>query len=154
MAEKIHNYKIYYVDHEDGKYTHVTGFDEKTAYQTLSKLLGDEIIKVVGIEEVDENGNTIHKESFKNDRADHKLMWELLPLDLIEDIVRVYTFGAEKYAPNTWQNLDDGYNRYKAALMRHIVAYEKGDALDDESNIHHLAHAAWNAIAMLYFAKK
>ena len=148
----MHNYKIYYVDNEDGKYTHITGFDEKTAYKNLSKLLGDEIIKVVGIEEVDENGNTIKKDSFKNDRIDNKLRWELLPLCLIEEVVKVYTFGAEKYAPNTWQNLDDGYNRYKAALMRHIVAYEKGEQIDEESGIHPLAHAAWNALAMLYFA--
>lgn len=154
MDKKLHNYKIYYVDREDGKYTHVTGFDSESAFAALSRFLGNEIIKVVGIEEVDENDNPIRSDSFKNDRADHKLMWELLPLDLIEEIVRVYTFGAEKYAPNTWQNLEDGYNRYKAALMRHIVAYEKGDKYDKESSIHHLAHAAWNAIAMLHFADK
>ena len=91
--------------------------------------------------------------ALKNDRQDHKLRWELLPLPLVEDIVKVYTFGAKKYAPNSWQNLDDGYNRYKAALFRHIVAYEKGETLDKESNLPHLAHAAWNAIAMLYFSK-
>lgn len=86
----------------------------------------------------------------KNDRADGKLRWELLPLETIEQVVRVYTFGAEKYAPDSWQNLDDGYRRYKAALMRHIVAHEKGEMVDDESGILHLAHAAWNAIAMLH----
>lgn len=89
--------------------------------------------------------------SRKNDRIDGKLRWELLPLPTLEEVVRVYTFGANKYAPNSWQNLDDGYNRYKAALMRHIVAHEKGEFLDGESGLPHLAHAAWNAIAMLHF---
>lgn len=89
--------------------------------------------------------------SVKNDRKDGKLRWELLPLDLVEYLVRVYTFGAEKYAPNSWQNLEDGYQRYKAALMRHMVAYEKGEFADPESGLPHLAHMAWNALAMLYF---
>lgn len=92
------------------------------------------------------------EESIKNDRKDHKLRWELLPLPLIEKIVEVYDFGADKYAPNSWQNLPDGYQRYKAALLRHIVAYEKGERKDKESGLHPLAHAAWNAIAILYFA--
>lgn len=91
-------------------------------------------------------------ESRKNDRKDGKPMWELLPLATVEEVVKVYTYGAEKYGPNMWQGLDDGYNRYKAALLRHIVAYEKGEAHDKESGLHSLAHAAWNAIAMLYLA--
>lgn len=92
--------------------------------------------------------------SYKNDRKDNKLRWELLPLELIEHVVAVYTFGADKYAPNTWQLLDDGYNRYKAALLRHILAYEKGERSDPESGLHPLAHAAWNALAILHFATK
>lgn len=97
---------------------------------------------------------TTPEQSRKNDRRDHKLRWELLPLPLLEYVVKVYTYGAEKYAPNSWQNLTDGYERYKAALFRHIVAYEKGETTDPESHLPHLAHAAWNAIALLYFGMK
>ena len=92
--------------------------------------------------------------SRKNDRADGKLRWELLPLSLVRHIVAVYSFGATKYAPNTWQELPDGYDRYKAALFRHIDSYESGELVDPESRLHPLAHAAWNALAMLYFALK
>lgn len=92
--------------------------------------------------------------SVKNDRKDGKPRWELLPLELVEDVVKVYTFGAEKYAENSWQNLDDGYRRYKAALLRHIVAYEKGEVTDPESGLPHMAHAAWNALALLHFSKQ
>lgn len=93
-------------------------------------------------------------ESRKDDRKDGKLMWELLPLSIIKEVVKVFTFGAKKYGPNRWQNLENGYERYKAALFRHIVAYEEGESTDPESGIHHLAHAAWNALAMLYCAMK
>ena len=85
----------------------------------------------------------------KNDRLDGKPRWELLPLPDLEDIVEVYTFGAEKYGPHTWRDLEDGFDRYKAALLRHLVSFEKGEEFDHESHLPALAHMAWNAIAML-----
>lgn len=47
-------------------------------------------------------------ESIKNDKLDNKLRWELLPLPLLELVVKVFHFGAEKYGPDRWQNLPDG----------------------------------------------
>lgn len=85
---------------------------------------------------------------------DGKLRWDLLPLHLIEKVVEVYTFGAQKYAPNSWQNLEDGYNRYKAAMLRHLTAHEKGETIDTDSKLPHLAHVAWNAIALMHFSMK
>lgn len=93
-------------------------------------------------------------EGIKNDYKDHKLRWDLLPLKEIEDIVKVYTAGADKYGPNNWQNLSDGYNRYKGAMLRHLMEYEKGNTTDEETGCLHLAQVAWNAIAMLYFSKQ
>lgn len=93
------------------------------------------------------------KTGYKNDRLDDKLRWELLPWQEIEDIVKVYHFGAKKYAPESWKNLNDGARRYFAACNRHLIAYIKGEKIDPESGIYHLAHAAWNVIAMLYLDK-
>ena len=86
----------------------------------------------------------------KNDRKDDKPMWELLPLLTIEEIVKVYTAGAKKYAPNNWMHLENGYERYKAALFRHICEFERGNWLDADTGCIHLAQVAWNAIAMLH----
>ena len=97
------------------------------------------------------NENT---EAKKNDRLDDKLRWELLPLEDVEDIVRVYTAGAKKYGPDQWQNLPDGIRRYKAALLRHLVEFDKGNEIDEETGCHHLAAVAWNAIAMLHISKQ
>ena len=90
----------------------------------------------------------------KNDRLDDKLRWELLPLEDVEDIVRVYTAGAKKYGPDQWQNLPDGIRRYKAALLRHLVEFDKGNEIDEETGCRHLAQVAWNAIAMLHISKQ
>lgn len=93
------------------------------------------------------------KQGIKNDFKDNKLRWDLLPLEELEDIVKVYTEGAKKYADNSWQLLTDGYARYKAALFRHLVLFEKGEEMDNETGCRHLAQVAWNAIAMLYHSK-
>ena len=75
----------------------------------------------------------MQKEGKKNDKKDDKTRWELMPLDCLEDIARVYTEGAKKYGENTWQNLENGYQRYKAALLRHLWEFEKGNEIDPET---------------------
>lgn len=100
-----------------------------------------------------ESGPLVGKDgSGKDDRADGKLRWDLLPLAEIEDIVRVYTEGAKKYADNSWQDIPDGFNRYLGALMRHLVTYTKGERYDKEGFMH-LSAVCWNAIALLYYDK-
>lgn len=94
------------------------------------------------------------KEARKNDRKDGKLMWELLPLQDMEDVVRVYTAGAQKYGVDQWQKLPNGYQRYKAAMLRHLVEHEKGNWTDEETGCIHLAQVAWNAIALLHIEKE
>lgn len=94
----------------------------------------------------------MQKEGKKNDKKDDKTRWELMPLDCLEDIARVYTEGAKKYGENTWQYLDNGYERYKGALLRHLYAAEH-DEFDEETGCRHLAQVAWNAIALLWLSK-
>lgn len=89
----------------------------------------------------------------KNDFKDDKLRWDLLPMEEIEDIVRVYHAGAKKYGPNNWQNLDNGFERYRAAAARHLMEYLKGERVDADTGCLHLAQYAWNAIAMLWYDK-
>lgn len=94
----------------------------------------------------------MQKEGKKNDEKDDKTRWELMPLDCLEDIARVYTEGAKKYGENTWQYLDNGYQRYKGALLRHLYRSEN-ETFDEETGCRHLAQVAWNAIALLWLSK-
>ena len=89
-------------------------------------------------------------DSIKNDRKDHKVRMELLPWNELEEIAKVYTAGANKYGPNKWQNLPDGYQRYKGAMLRHLTEVEKGNDVDPDTGCLHAAQVAWNAIAMLH----
>lgn len=93
-------------------------------------------------------------ESKKNDRIDNKVMMELLPWTELEEVGKVYTAGAKKYGPHNWENLPDGYQRYKGAMLRHLIEVEKGNAIDEEAGCMHAAQVVWNALAMLHFKMK
>lgn len=93
-------------------------------------------------------------ESIKNDIADDKLRWDLLPLELMEEVVKVFHAGAKKYGPNRWQNLPDGYERYKGAMLRHLVEVEKGNIVDSDTGCYHMAQVVTNALFMLHFKMK
>ena len=88
------------------------------------------------------------KEGKKYDTG--KLRWDLLPVECVEEVVKILTFGAEKYAPNNWQLVDNANERYYAALMRHIIAWRKGELLDPESGLSHLSHAACNVVFLMW----
>jgi hypothetical protein len=44
-----------------------------------------------------------------------KLDWSLLPVEAIEDVVRVLMHGEQKYSRDNWRRVPDGYNRYLSA---------------------------------------
>lgn len=79
-----------------------------------------------------------------------KLRWDLLPFDAMEELVKVYTFGAQKYADRNWEK-GMSYSRCLGSLFRHTVSWIRGEKTDKESGLHHLAHAAWNVIALLTY---
>ena len=79
-----------------------------------------------------------------------KPMWNLLPLEPIEWVVKIMTYGAKKYAPNNWKKVNK--ERYEAAMWRHWIAYKKGETIDPESKMPHLAHSLCNVI--FYFWKE
>lgn len=70
-----------------------------------------------------------------------KLRYGLIPPLAQAEMVKVLTFGAEKYEPDNWKYVPDSLNRYFDAMERHIWAYKMGEKIDPESGIHHLAHA-------------
>lgn len=80
-----------------------------------------------------------------------KARWDLLPLEPVSEIVKVLTFGATKYSPDNWKHVDDPINRYYAAMLRHITSWRMGQRVDEETGIHHLAHAGCCLLFLLWF---
>lgn len=79
-----------------------------------------------------------------------KLRWSLLPWGAVEWAVKVLEHGATKYGDNNWQLVENGAKRYNDALIRHTAAIQKGETLDPESGLPHLAHVAVNALFLLH----
>ena len=74
---------------------------------------------------------------FDDDKPDYSL----IPPNALEDAVKVLTIGAKKYDRHNWKKLDNIYDRYFAAAQRHLWALQKGETFDEETGIHHGAHA-------------
>lgn len=75
--------------------------------------------------------------------------YSLIPPLALDEVVKVLTFGANKYDRHNWKNLENSENRYFAAAQRHVWATQRGEILDQESGLSHLAHAICCLMFML-----
>lgn len=91
-----------------------------------------------------------HKPGMKYDdgKPNLSLVFGGFPRALL-DVGEVGTFGARKYTPEGWKSVKNLQERYSSALLRHMFAVLNHDEIDKETGRHHLAHVAWNALALL-----
>jgi len=83
-----------------------------------------------------------------------KADWSLMPWEAVEEINKVLEFGANKYAAHNWQQGEGfRYTRVLNSLLRHVFAYMRGEDLDPESGLSHMAHAGCNVLFILYYIK-
>lgn len=85
---------------------------------------------------------------FDQDKPQMNLLLEGMP-HALEQIGEVLTFGARKYEAHSWQNVEDAEARYRAAQLRHAIAGAKGELVDSESELLHLAHEACDILFLL-----
>lgn len=80
-----------------------------------------------------------------------KPQWTLVPFKAFDEVVKVLTIGARKYAPDNWKKVPNARQRYIDAAFRHMSAYAGGEKLDAETGKNHLAHAACCLLFLLAF---
>lgn len=85
----------------------------------------------------------------KHDKG--KTDWSLLPIEGVEEIAKVLTFGAKKYDRFNWAKVPDPMMRYYAAAMRHLASWRKGSKTDKQSGCSHLAHAGCCLLFLFHF---
>jgi hypothetical protein len=93
----------------------------------------------------------LETQSVKNDQE--KPPWHLLPWGALEEIVRVLDFGAKKYRDRNWENPGLAWHRPFRAAIAHLQAWFRGETMDPESGLNHLAHAAANCLFLLEYAR-
>jgi hypothetical protein len=86
------------------------------------------------------------KKEVKNEQMD------LLPLDTLALVSRVYAFGTRKYAAHNWRK---GYewSKSEAALLRHFTAFVSGEDYDSETQEPHLSSVIFHALALLTWSQ-
>lgn len=87
------------------------------------------------------------KEGIKHDKGKNRL--DLIPISAIEGLGDVLTYGSSKYGDHNWKEVENGSERYYAALLRHLFAYRKGEIYDPETGLHHMKHVLANAAFIL-----
>jgi len=99
------------------------------------------VIRSLGIQDI------VVADSFMKFDTD-KLRYDLIPTSSMQGLAEVLTYGAKKYKPNNWREVDDT-DRYVGATMRHFEAWRSGETTDEESGLHHLKHALTNIAFLL-----
>ena len=73
------------------------------------------------------------------------------PWEALAELGRVFAFGEEKYDD---YNFRKGYKWSLSfdALQRHVWAFWNREDVDGESSLHHMAHAAWHCLVLLFYS--
>ena len=88
----------------------------------------------------------------KNDKG--KARWDLVEFEELDKMVGVLTLGAQKYEEDNWKKVDNPKERYFSALMRHVSAWKRGEVVDEDDGLSHMAHVMANAMFLMYFEEK
>lgn len=80
-------------------------------------------------------------------KPDVDLVFRGFPRALLA-VAEVATFGAKKYTPDGWREVENAERRYSSAMDRHRL-HGAIEECCEESNLLHDAHIAWNALARL-----
>jgi hypothetical protein len=74
--------------------------------------------------------------------------YDLIPWEAMDEVARVYGFGANKYAAHNWRRKYE-WGKSIAALLRHVSLFVRGKTYDEETGLHHLAHAVFHCLALI-----
>lgn len=80
-----------------------------------------------------------------------KIRWDLMPYGPLEEVAKLYTFGAVKYEPWNWRK-GIAYSRCFAALTRHLFDWWwNKKSKDDESGCHPLAAVVFYCLNFMQY---
>jgi hypothetical protein len=81
-----------------------------------------------------------------------KNRYDLIDAYTLNELAKVYTYGTIKYEDHNWRK-GMRFSRIFGAIMRHTWAFWKGEDIDPESGLPHMAHAAWGCFTLLNYSK-
>ena len=112
----------------------------------------DSAARLMGYEIIEDDCDQAATDSNHEAKSDGgKPRPSLVPPALIDGVMRIREFGTARYGdPDNWRNVDA--ERYHNALLRHILAmWEDWKAVDPDSGMPHLWHAACNIAFLMQY---
>lgn len=73
----------------------------------------------------------------------------LIPVEAIEEIAKVLSFGSRKYSDWNWTK-GFKWSRLYSSTLRHLFAHIRGEDKDPETGFSHLSHAGANILFLIY----
>jgi hypothetical protein len=70
----------------------------------------------------------------------------------LRSFAEVCRYGETKYERYNYLKGGKPLSEYTDCILRHLVAWQRGEDLDPESGVSHLGHVVWNALALAHFA--
>ena len=85
--------------------------------------------------------------------SEGKIRYDLIAPWALEQLAKVYTYGTRKYDDDNWWKGLKWRKDVFGCIERHIWKWMRGEKYDDESGLHHLAHAAWNCFTLMEYER-
>ncbi len=93
----------------------------------------------------------LHEIALVYDFENNKIpCYDKIPADVLTEIADIFTFGCIKYSAHNWRQ-GMSWSRCFGPLERHLNKFWLRYDGDVDSKKHHLAHAAWNCIALIEY---
>lgn len=85
--------------------------------------------------------------------SEGKVRHDLIAPWALNEVAKVYTYGCQKYDDDNWWKGLRWKRDVFGCILRHVWKWFRGEKFDDESGVHHLAHAAWNCFALMSYER-
>lgn len=82
-----------------------------------------------------------------------KMRHDLIAPWALNELAKVYTYGCQKYDDDNWWKGLKWKKDVFGCILRHVWRWFRGERFDDESGVHHLAHAAWNCFTLMSYER-
>lgn len=106
----------------------------------------------INISELIKNKNALKKNKKKGKKHDEgKLRHSLIPIGVIEEIIKVLMWGSKIYGDDNWKKVEHAEERYYDATRRHMEKRRGGELRATDSGLLHSAHQAANDIFAIWF---
>ena len=158
-------YKIEYFDTKTSKYylgddTFATEEDAINHFKLIQYSLSDDVVfnRIIELNDRECKKELIYDltddgkgKKYDNGKSMAGTLCRVFPRALL-GIGQCIEFGTRKYPkPDNWCLVEDGLNRYTDSLMRHLLKMFAGQEIDPETNLPHIFHVCWNALAIAEF---